>query len=316
MIKTTVIKWTKTVSKKSRKPYSGMNIYCNGQEASDLIRNYIISDKPCMICRFGNNELNTVLAYLDINDKTYKPIKKVKYLMGKIDYIKWNEKIKFKMSNNAGFFPVDGIHLSRFSEMMLDEMKNIDILGSWLQGEERVLASFPQAKLVPLKDLEPYFHKNPWSEALEGKKVLVVHPFEDSIRSQYLNRKNIFSDERILPEFDLLTLKSVQSSRDNKEKFNTWFDALRWMSDEITKTDFDIAIIGAGAYGFPLAAHVKKIGKKAVHLGGATQILFGIRGKRWDQWPFFQSLYNEYWVRPSPSETPEGFKNVENGSYW
>ena len=77
-----------------------------------------------------------------------------------------------------------------------------------------------------------------------------------------------------------------------------------------------MAIIGAGAYGLPLAAHVKRLGKKAVHLGGATQILFGIRGKRWDEMPFFQKLYNEHWVRPLPSEVPKDYQRVEGGCYW
>lgn len=49
------------------------------------------------------------------------------------------------------------------------------------------------------------------------------------------------------------------------------------MKDEIDKRDYDIALIGCGAYGFPLAAHIKRSGKKAVHLGGALQLLFGIK---------------------------------------
>lgn len=32
--------------------------------------------------------------------------------------------------------------------------------------------------------------------------------------------------------------------------------------------DYDICLIGYSAYGFPLAAHAKRKGKKAVHLGG------------------------------------------------
>ena len=41
--------------------------------------------------------------------------------------------------------------------------------------------------------------------------------------------------------------------------------------------NFDIALIGCGAYGFPLAAFVKGIGKKAVHIGGPLQLFFGIK---------------------------------------
>ena len=55
---------------------------------------------------------------------------------------------------------------------------------------------------------------------------------------------------------------------------------------------------------------------KGIHMGGATQILFGIRGSRWDRMPFFQQLYNEYWIRPLAQETPANFKKVERGCYW
>lgn len=46
------------------------------------------------------------------------------------------------------------------------------------------------------------------------------------------------------------------------------------------------------------------------------QILFGIRGKRWDNWPAWAAHFNEYWVYPSENETPNGKNAVEGGSYW
>jgi hypothetical protein len=144
----------------------------------------------------------------------------------------------------------------------------------------------------------------------------VVHPFEETIKKQYAKRQVLFKDPRILPNFELRTVKAVQSIAGNKPRFANWFDALESMCKKISDTDFDVAIIGAGAYGLPLASFVKSLGAKAVHLGGATQILFGIRGKRWDARPFFTSLYNENWVRPLPAEVPENFQVVESGCYW
>ena len=86
---------------------------------------------------------------------------------------------------------------------------------------------------------------------------------------------------------------------------------------EVSKLDFDIAIIGAGAYGLPLASFIKSLGKKAVHLGGVTQMLFGIKGKRWDQscsqYPLY---YNKYWTSPLPDEIPNNHRLVEGGCYW
>lgn len=88
------------------------------------------------------------------------------------------------------------------------------------------------------------------------------------------------------------------------------------MTEEARKIDFDIAIIGCGAYGLPLAVRIKHMGRKAVHMGGAHQLLFGIRGARWDNNEFLKPFYNEYWTRPSQSERPKNAERVEGACYW
>lgn len=98
--------------------------------------------------------------------------------------------------------------------------------------------------------------------------------------------------------------------------FATWFDALDHMFVEALEKPFDVALVGCGAYGFPLAARLKRAGKKVVHLGGVLQLLFGIQGKRWDNRPAYRVLYNESWTRPSPEETPPSASQVDGGVYW
>ena len=88
------------------------------------------------------------------------------------------------------------------------------------------------------------------------------------------------------------------------------------MCDEIGEKQFDIAIVGAGAYAMPICAYIKSIGKIAIQMSGATQLLFGIKGRRWDNHPIISGFYNEYWVRPNEEETPPQVKKVEGGSYW
>jgi hypothetical protein len=150
-----------------------------------------------------------------------------------------------------------------------------------------------------------------------GRTVLVIHPFEASIRKQYEKRASLFDDQRMLPEFTLRTLKAVQSLGEDTMGFKTWFEALDWMCTRTREITFDVALIGAGAYGLPLAAYVKGLGRKAVHLGGATQIMFGIRGRRWDEWTIFQNLYNEHWARPLAEETLASDMRVDAGwAYW
>ena len=93
-------------------------------------------------------------------------------------------------------------------------------------------------------------------------------------------------------------------------------DVYETIINQINVINFDIAIIGCGPYGFNLAAYIKRIGKKAIHLGGATQILFGIKGKRWDTHPLTAKLYNEHWIYPKANEIPQNYKRADDGCYW
>ncbi|MCK4981767.1 MAG: hypothetical protein KAS17_02530 [Victivallaceae bacterium] len=285
-----------------------------GQEASDLIKETLLKDEPCMICRFGSLELQVMVAYLN-QTETKNPFKKLSCLL-KGEPLSYNAILKHRFRYIAGFFPAEDKYMNRFAELMIEGSKCIDVVGVWRTEQARIAKFFPQASHIPLGALEPYYFESPWSEALKGKKVLIIHPFIDSIKKQYGKHELLFKNKNILPDFELKTLKAVQSAADSKVDFETWFAALNYMCDEIDKIDFDIALIGAGAYGFPLAAHVKRIGKKAVHTGGVSQLLFGIKGNRWNDIEYYKNLYNEHWIRPTQDETPESCTKVEGGSYW
>lgn len=269
-----------------------------------------------MVARLGSGECEATLRRLDRRDPASTTLKAIRYVAGRSGPFWWDERIAHGLRNGAGLFPVTPDMLDRFGDRMLADIAEVDVLGVWLDGEERLQRFMPRARTVNLRDLEPYYHSDPWSSVLAGKTVMVVHPFAQSIERQYGRRQRLFADPRILPEFELKTLRAVQSIAGNQPDYRDWFSALDAMCDQLSAAAFDVAIIGAGAYGFPLAAHVKRLGRQAVHLGGATQILFGIRGRRWDELPFFASLFNEHWVRPAAGESPEGYQNVEGGCYW
>ena len=274
----------------------------NGQSASDLIQMKLNSTEPIMIARFGSIEIKGILY-------PFLP-----FFLKKI----FKKKIFNDLYISAGFFPVNEESVLKFSNLMIDDMKLVDILGSWRSEEYFFKKHILNSKKVNLPDLEPYFHKNPWSISFENKKILVIHPFNQSIEEQYYNnRENLFQNKMVLPKFKSLeSIKAVQTIAGTNSKFNNWFEALDFMKSEIEKKDFDIAIIGCGAYGFPLAAHVKRIGKKSIHLGGATQILFGIKGKRWVENRNFDNIINEYFIFPNVSDKVENYKKMEGGAYW
>lgn len=288
-----------------------------GQAAADYVYTLLMSDGPCMIARFGGTEMAGLLSAWDVRDPRSVWVKRWRVITGEMRAAnQWNPRIRRHMADWSGFFPLTDEALDQFARLTEQDARELDILGSWLSEEVRVRHLFPQAKIVDIRALRPEQNDPPWSRALAGKRVLVIHPFEQSIRSQYARRALLFPGREVLPEFELLTFQAVQTLGGQSDRFGSWFEALHWMCGEIDKIDYEVAIIGAGAYGFPLAAHVKRSGKKAVHLGGATQVMFGIRGKRWENDASLKPFLSEHWTRPLPSETPAIAGQVEDGCYW
>lgn len=305
----------------TQEPFHAVDDYVQlkGQQANDYIYDRLSSKpfEPLMCAKFGTTELGVICAY-----ETKKHVSLPKYigdvLHGRVPF--YNKNILNGLCSNSGFFPNDISLGEKFYNLVLSDMKEIDILASYIYGEKYVDKYLNCVKVDLDGYYAPFLWKNPWTKYLKGKKVLVVHPFVDSIRYQYEhNREKLFKDPDVLPEFaDLHTVKAVQTIADQVDsRFETWFDALQYMKDEISKADFDVALIGCGAYGMSLAAHVKRMGKQAVHLAGWTQMLFGVYGERWlkDQ-PQYSKFINEHWIRPLESEKPKGAEKVENGCYW
>jgi hypothetical protein len=273
-----------------------------GDVCTSIIKEELQKDRPSMIARFGSTEIKAIL-YPNF-PSIIKPFMK-KRVFGNMEIL-------------SGFFPSNEKTIAKFSELMYEDMKLLDVLGCWRIEERFLQKYFPLAQRIKLSTLEPYLQKDPWSEVLENKKVLVIHPFNTTIESQYFNnRELLFEDSRVLPKFKSFeTIKAVQTIAGNGAEFPDWFAALDFMKAEIDKKDFDIAIIGCGAYGFPLAAHVKRIGKKAIHLGGPTQMLFGIKGKRWVENDNFNDIINKYFVLPGDTDKIINASKVEDGCYW
>ncbi|ANH80629.1 hypothetical protein A8C56_06210 [Niabella ginsenosidivorans] len=296
----------------------------NAEVASGMIYDKLMSDEPCMIARFGSTELSAMVNYLGVKNSNSDVWR---YIQGRALPWWWNENIMNQMQQWSGFFPPTREKIERFCELMMEDMKQVDVLGSWLADERFFEPALKDAVKIRLLLLEPFWTAYSWMKALENKKVLVIHPFAETIITQYERREKLFKNQTILPEFlSLRTIKAVQSLGGQSNQFEDWFEALSYMKRKTDEAEFDIALIGCGAYGFPLAAHIKRAGKKAIHIGGALQLMFGIKGKRWEDENFgektfgkkgvYRLLMNEHWVYPQKSETPKTAGSVENACYW
>ena len=296
------------------------------QRANDLIYEALATSIPCMISRLGTGEIGIVTNYITTHSHESMVRRCWDYVTDNTGLPWWDTLFFKSMKLNAGIFPESIETLNRFSERYLQDIPEIDILGSF-NYTDRFLPLRQDVKNVHLECLYPFFVERPWTRVLKGKKVLVVHPFVETIHSQHLQHEHLFDNKDVYPDYQLITIKAVQSNAGAHVPFSDWFEALEWMEEEISKVDFDFAIIGCGAYGLPIAAHVKRLGKKAIHIGGGSQLLFGIKGKRWDNDAYhwksipqlntnYSNLYNDFWVRPNHSETPHLAKKVEGACYW
>ncbi len=275
------------------------------EEGNDFLFESLSMGKPFAAARLGSTELRTLVQYIGVELGIFKNINRVfgKYLC-----------------SSSGFFPNEDRYLLKFGRVMQEAAVQVDLLAVWYNPMEDYMAEqwLKRAYLMELSGLEQYpvCHTRPWTKALEGRRILVVHPFVDSIRKQYeKNRDKLFANKDILPEFELHTIRAVQTVANTKCEFKDWFEALESMVEQASRIDYDIAIIGAGAYGFPLAARLKQQGKQAIHLGGSTQILFGIKGRRWDKCPNVAKHYNEHWIYPLEPK-PEKADAAGVTGYW
>lgn len=311
-----ILKLIRHIYRKFHTKWSYHHVTIEDKKVSDAIYDALMEDAPFMLARVGTTEFRALLSQETKRVSIWQRYKF--FLMGWTSSIRDIALIEAEAINqvyfHAGIFPNKSEMLQVFHNEMQHALSLVDILAVWI--DEDLLKLPLSVQKCSAECIEPYDYAHPWSLALAGKKVLVIHPFAETIRSQYQRKEKIWDNPDILPDFTLITLKAVQTITGANSEFRDWAEALGYMKRQIDAIDFDIAIIGCGAYGFPLAAYCKQIGKKAIHMAGATQILFGIKGKRWDDMPAVNKFYNEYWVYPSADETPKLAKKVEDGCYW
>jgi hypothetical protein len=268
-------------------------------DANNFLAHHIKNNIPCAVGKIGTSELNILYNYIQQPNEIFPEIKKL------AEY-------------NAGVYPLTLDNLKKYSELFLESIKCLNVAPRWnntLQSfEQSLLNKYTTSYDCNLIDLEPQWFERPWTEHLKDKTVLVISPFADTIKKQY-QRKELIWPNNILPNFNLITIKHPHASLID-EHTTPIFDILTNIQTQIDKYEFDICIIGTGGTSIPLTSYVYNKNKIAIHLGGPTQILFGIKGKRWDDRENYQKIYNEYWVRPDIHETPKNNSFIEGGCYW
>lgn len=290
-----------------------------GDDAFDAVYRHMTSESPAAIGKLGTIE--TELAYVRFKTRTMP------------QPVPIHQGMLATLCRNTGMFPPKQEVAEQMADELLKSLLFMNAIPPWWHKTEslELFGKFARtADYVDLPSLECFQSVNSehwWTADLpKGTRVLVISPFTDTIQSQTTRLDKIWSSRPGLwaegLEFKMLRFPlsfGVQDAATQQSMLQTWTNSLGLLKDFKAKMDaieYDVALIGVGIHSLPLVAHAKQKGKKAIHLGGGTQIYFGIRGGRWDSMREFQPFFNEHWVRPSEEERPARYEQVEKGCYW
>lgn len=259
------------------------------QETIDLFTSIMMQDKPLFVTRVGGNEYDACLQYF-----------------GSKDYFKHDEHYQFhlkRMRGDTGYFDfsnskerfIDFINVqtrcykdaeySFFANGRLvwpileGKLPDAAFLTYLLDGKTSICYGFVEGSTPFLNSFKA------WGE---GKKILIISPFEESVKYQYA-RKNDLLIDYTFPEFELVTYKTkvlYNFESDTKESLgvdtDNWEEEWRKMAGEISQLDFDIAWLSCASYANVLGDYIAhQIGKKAVYIGGMLNMFFNIYGGRY-----------------------------------
>ena len=283
------------------------------EENAKILCDLFKSDKPFLIGRNGTIELEVIIRY---------------YFQKEI-----HDDYKRKLELHAGIFPQSEVNNYCFE--YLTALTKTDVMAEgWYEPlkmtEQTILDNINKnRKKILLRNLEPYYVKPNlrWTQYLKEKRVAIINSFAKTCEEQTYMPNAIWGDdcESLLPKsttwIPIQTYYSPSLANGSIDTqwpvcINTWKDAVDDVISRVLVEKAEVAIIGCGGMGMIIGSRLKNHGLQCIVMGGATQLLFGIRGKRWENHEVISKFFNDAWVYPPDSCKPGGYKSIEGGCYW
>lgn len=291
-------------------------------EDNNLLHKYIsmkvANKQPFLIPRISGIENNVAVFYRLISEKN-----------GTAAIAKEIMRLVPPMKNNAGIHLTDHLNMDYYSKRYLKAFEYCELFGGWdiqgnylphiFQSHRYMMQNYSSKHIfwALAMDIFHYIYTSPWTQALRGKRILLVSPFEESLREKIGIREKIYGVD-LFPECTFTFLKPPQThadqpSRPFREELNDFEKAI-----DTVLPDFDVALLSCGGYANPIGSYIYEKGKSAIYVGGVLQMYFGILGARWEkERPDIIKLFaNSHWSRPKESEKPAGSNKIEAGCYW
>lgn len=286
--------------------------------AQELVR-AVQTAAPYAAGKLGTSEFDALCWYLA-------------HRRNKLHPLAYQHHVYQHMVMNAGLFPARQETLDQWAEHMLEHvLPAMDLLVEWnplskLHEYYFLEAHAPHSKRTVLRALEPYYEADPsnrYTLAIpEGEKIAIISPFADSLMKQCSKLHLIWPipvwsvNHLFVPIQTFFSPLVATEQHQWPARIKSWQTACVDIVEKVISVGAKYVLIGCGALSLPIAVALKQAGCVAIHTGGATQILFGIKGRRWDNHGVISKFYNDNWKRPYPHEVPTLATAIENGCYF
>jgi len=215
---------------------------------------------------------------------------------------------------NAGFYGSDEL-LNKWKGEYIRAVIDSDVLLDVYSCDSFRITSKLLMNLNIYKNCVPYWEESLsfWvdlCDTIAKHEICVISYFADEMKSQAKNLDKIHN--RPTP-WKFSFIEAFNSIEGNKPH-NDFFETLEIMKKRIDKSTADYFLVSCGCYGILLCDYIKKIGKNSIYVGGQLQLLFGLKGARWDKREGIKKNYNKFWKYPK--RKPKNYNNVEGGCYW
>jgi hypothetical protein len=240
--------------------------------------------------------------------------------------------LRFHCERQTGIFPTDRSFLKRFAAVYAEHVRDLDLVGLFGGPQESLLRAWHRlpGRGIPYRLMEPDISMPDRPERcylplLAGKRLLIVAPFARLLAARC--ERATFeatwakTGKRWFAPASVAAVEFPYGYVTETETHRRFGDVLRLHEQvcaDIARHEFDVALIAAGALGIPLATSVKRLGRIGLSLGGHLQVIFGVRGRRWNDDPFYRDhVMNEAWIDVPAGYRPRGFTNLtDGGAYW
>lgn len=154
---------------------------------------------------------------------------------------------------------------------------------------------------------EFWFNYQKWYDILENKSVLLISSFAPLMVNQY-ESGNLHRIDNKFPNLRNIFGYRTPYTFFNNGNHTNFFETLEDIITNIKKIQFDIAIIGCGAYGCLIAESISSENRLGISIGSRVSQMFGVD-------PDMRN--NNLWISSIPKEyIPQNYQKIEGGRYW